>query len=178
MKNAFFGGSFDPIHYGHLLIAEQILETYKLDQIYFCPTYLSPHKKVFFSTPMDRLKMVQLAITNNQYFSYLDLEVKRKGISYTIDTIKEIYETYKEKKLYMILSEELYKEINHWKNHKELLRLITLIKFHRYSIKDDLIIFPISSSIIRKRIREKKSIKYLVPDSVKDYIEKKRLYQK
>src|SRR5262245_45580112 len=119
---AFFGGSFDPIHLGHLHLAKALMKKKKLAEVWFCPARISPHKlDEPLPTPIEhRLNMVQLAVEDEPRFRVLDLEAKRKGPSYTVDTLEELAAQEKQRKvprkLFLIITEELLPGFFHWKD--------------------------------------------------------------
>ncbi len=113
MKIGILGGTFNPVHIGHLILAEEVREKLKLDKIIFIPTALPPHKDNMDIAPAgDRLKMLKLAIKGNKFFGVSDIEIKRKGRSYTIDTIKELKNKFVNDELYFIIGSDLLKYIN------------------------------------------------------------------
>ncbi len=123
---AIYGGSFDPVHIGHLRIAEDIRETYNLEKIVFIPAYHSPLKSTSRATPEDRLNMLRIAVKNNPSFLIDDLEIKRKGKSYTIDTILE----YKKKLPHIpvfVLGTDAFLSFHMWKEPEKLLKNANLI---------------------------------------------------
>jgi len=117
------GGTFDPVHFGHLTIAENIRERFDLERIYFIPTFQSPHKT---STPVadsyDRYAMLALATQQNDGFRILPLELRKKSLSYTIETIKDLTRLRKKENLFFILGSDSFREIAIWKDHQALLR--------------------------------------------------------
>lgn len=192
------GGTFDPIHYGHLLVAERVREEFGLDCIFFIPTGNPPHKNYKkMASSDDRYKMTAYAVDSNPYFELLDIEVKREGCSYTIDTVSQLKEVLGEDCiLYFIIGADNAGEILNWKRAGELLKEIEFIIVTRPGqweerFKDDIEkikenggrvniaeipMIPINSTEIRERIKSGKSIKYIVPKEVEDYISENRLY--
>lgn len=190
MKIGIFGGTFNPVHIGHLSVAAEIKQDFLLDKIIFIPTYIPPHKSVQFNVkPEDRLKMLKLSIKNNPYFELSNREIARKGTSYTIDTLKELKSIYPDSLFYLILGDELAKEFDTWKDYQEILRLAKLIIINRtdapikikelknYKKYSPQVLVSISSSLIRQRISENKDFRYLVPAEVYKYIIKNGLYR-
>jgi nicotinate-nucleotide adenylyltransferase len=188
-KAAFFGGSFDPIHLGHLNLAIEIYEKLKLDKILFCPTYISPFKKnkKAIANPIDRYNMIKKAIKKIKGFEVLDIEIKQKKVSYTIDTLKKLKDLYD---LKLLITEDALDKFNKWKNYKEILKLTHLIiatrfekkikKYKNLNLKNKNFIFTnifeISSTEIRNRLKKNKICSHLLSKEVLDYIYKNGLY--
>lgn len=183
------GGTFNPIHNGHLLMAEGILAKLRLDSILFIPCDIPPHKKTLrLISSIHRKKMVQCAIKDNHHFVLSAVELKRRGKSYSIDTLKELAKIYKDKtKLFFIIGSDNLHGFSKWKDPKTLLKLCELVVVKRPNmpltkhkingIKTvNVPTLPISSTNIRSLIRRKKSIKYMVPEDVRKYILNHRLY--
>ncbi len=122
-KIGLFGGTFDPIHFGHLRAAEEIREILDLEKIYFVPTSVPPHKtSPGMASPHHRLKMLELALNDNNFFSISDIEIKRGGKSYTIDTLRYFSDTFPLFDLYFIAGSDLFSEIDSWKDYKKIFR--------------------------------------------------------
>lgn len=188
MKTGLLGGTFNPVHLGHLILAEEIREKLSLDRIIFVPAYLPPHKDIAeVAAAAERYKMIQLAIKGNKFFSVSDVEIKRDGRSYTIDTVKEFNKKYPNDDIYFITGSDLLKYLNEWKDLNEIIKIVRFVVatrpgypleqipsyIHTVAIRA----VDISAFEIRFCIKENKSFRYLVPDSVFDYINKKRLYR-
>ena len=198
-KAAIMGGTFDPIHYGHLLAAERVREEFDLDRIFFIPTGNPPHKSYKNrACADDRYKMTAYAVDSNPYFELLDIEVKREGYSYTIDTVNQLKELLStDYNLYFIVGADNAGDILNWKRAGELLKEIEFIIVTRpgkweESFNDDITkirelggkvnvleipLIPIKSTEIRERIINGKSIRYIVPREVEDYINENGLYK-
>lgn len=189
MRIGVYGGSFDPIHYGHLITAQAVKEMRGLDKIIFVPSYISPHKQdAVTSAPEHRLNMLKLAIDNIQHFEFSELELKRNSVSYTVDTLRELSKSYNE--IELIIGYDNIFKFHTWKEPDEIIRLAKLIvlrrklnvprgkqnKFYRAAVFIKSPFIQISGSIIRKRIRENQPINFLVPDGVREYILKHKLY--
>lgn len=210
------GGTFNPIHYGHLAASEEVRERLKLDRVLFVPSFLPPHKQEEeIPSAAQRLEMVLLATAENTHFALSDIEVKRGGRSYTVDTIEALRSTYPEAELYFITGLDSFLEIQTWYQWERLLSLCTFVVLSRpgYRFSDLLKIdfmknmvqdlraldrgeilqasvrtgafsiclevishYDISSTDIRKRLREGRTIKYLLPETVEHYIIKNKLY--
>jgi nicotinate-nucleotide adenylyltransferase len=190
MRIGLFGGTFDPIHFAHLLIAEQIREERQLDEIWFIPSHDPPHKKSNQVTQAShRSRMVEQAIANIPYFKISTIEFRRKGISYTYDTVKYLTEQNPNHCFFFIIGGDMIEFLPHWYRIEEIVELIQFIGTHRPGYQPDnqwsqvnvsYVEVPqidISSSLIRNRIRNKQSIRFLVPESVRIYIEEKQLYE-
>jgi len=188
MSIGILGGTFNPIHIGHLILAEEALSKLKLDKVILIPTYLPPHKDVEGKIkPKDRLKMVELAVEDNPLFECSSLEIDSRKTSYSIDTLKEFKKKFGEdNQLYMITGSDLLKDLFSWKDVNEIFKMSKFIVANRpgYPVEDvpdgveTVVITPIevSSEDIRRRLKEGRSIRYLVPEKVRQYIISKGLY--
>jgi len=138
MKIGLFGGTFDPIHWGHLRSAEEVSETFGLDRVYFIPAAVPPHKRGQTTTPArDRLQMVRLAVAKNPRFHVSTAEISRPGVSYSIDTIRE-FAAKKQRgdALYFIIGLDAFREIGTWKDFAEIFPLCNFIVTSRPGSKD------------------------------------------
>jgi nicotinate-nucleotide adenylyltransferase len=187
------GGTFDPIHLGHMVLAEQVKERLKLDGIIFIPCFKSPHKtRQKLSPAKDRLHMIRLALQDNPSFSVSEIELKRGGVSYTIDTLKELKKLHPKSEVYFLTGSDVVNELNTWKDPEKIFRLVKMViairpgfdqldpenRFVKKSIVVKITGLDISSTVIRKRVKRGKSIKYLVPLEVEQYIRRRRLYHR
>ncbi len=186
MRIGILGGAFNPPHNGHLVIAQDILDALKLDKIFFIPTNISPHKEDGGITGEMRLEMVKLEISDNDAFEVLDLEIRRGGTSFTIDTVRELKKRYPEDELYLIVGSDLANAFSSWKDSQKLKQELKIIVANRkeYPLGDEdsyLIVdirqVELSSSQIRELIKNKSSIKGLVKETVANYIQKHNLYK-
>jgi len=188
MKIGILGGTFNPIHIGHLILAEEAREKLGFEKIVFVPTNIAPHKdSLGIVSAQDRYQMVKLAIRSNKYFSVSDAEINREGRSYTIDTLKELKSAYLNDELYFIIGSDLLKYLDDWKDLKEIIKMVSFIaatrpgypleKIPSYISTVPIRAVDISGFEIRKAIKENKSFRYLVPEAVFDYISKKGLYK-
>ena len=190
-KLGILGGTFDPIHMGHLVLAEQAREQFQLEQIIFIPSASPPHKtEQELSLAIHRFEMTKLALEGNRYFSVSDIELKRKGLSYTIETLRELKGLYKDSEIYFLTGSDVLEEITTWKDPEEIYKLARIViavrpgfdKFdpENHFAKKSVIVritgVDISSTQIREKVRNGESIKYLVPSKVEEYIKKKNLY--
>jgi len=188
MKIGILGGTFNPVHIGHLILAEEAREKLLLDRVIFVPTYLPPHKDNSDIAPAGaRLAMVKLAISGNKYFSVSDMEIKRDGRSYTIDTINEFKKMHPEDELYFIIGSDLLNYLDDWKDLLEIIKLVKFVastrpgypleKIPSYISTLAIRAVDVSGFEIRSRVKEHKSFRYLVPDKVHKYIIKNKLYK-
>jgi nicotinate-nucleotide adenylyltransferase len=196
MKLGVLGGTFNPIHYAHLIIAEEVRDKLNLDKILFIPTYIPPHKEVKPEEKIEekhRVNMVKLAIKDNPYFDIDLFEIEQKGVSYTHKTLKHLYKNYQtEGKILFIIGADLIPQLNKWKQFDELIELCTFVALERGDIEpkfysdqypfikilDTEISMEVSSTEIRKRVRDNRSIKYLVPNiEIENYIKQNKLYK-
>tara|TARA_Y100001934_G_scaffold79737_1_gene99135 strand:- start:8375 stop:8956 length:582 start_codon:yes stop_codon:yes gene_type:complete len=193
MKTCIFGGTFDPPHIGHLLIAQTVFESENFERLIFVPANISPAKKNGDSSPPEeRSKMLEMSLTNNPNFEISDLEIKREGISYTIDTIKEVADKLKldKKDLFFLMGSDTLKSFHNWKNPEKIIKICNIIVAIRpgFTPSDipqwvldnvrfaNIPRFEVSSTNIRRRWREGKTIRYMVPKEVWEYINEKELY--
>jgi nicotinate-nucleotide adenylyltransferase len=188
MKIGILGGTFNPIHIGHLILAEEAREKLGLDKVIFMPTYLPPHKEALgIADAQARLAMVKLAIEGNSYFSVSDKEIKRDGRSYTIDTIRELKKEHPQDEIYFIIGSDLLKYLEDWKDLFEVARLVKFIaatrpgypleKIPSYINTLAIRAVDVSGFQIRERIKQSRSFRYLVPESVYQYITENKLYE-
>ena len=189
MKLAVFGGSFNPVHTGHLFIAEEVCCTLNYDMIIFVPAKAPPHKDLApGASDKKRLKMLELAVEANDCFAVDDIEIRRGGTSYTIETIEYVCDRYKtSEKPGLIIGDDLIEGFKSWKNADKLLTMVDLIVVHRESEKRkkfpekhlyvDNSPLPVSSSNIRKRVASGRAFRYLVPDNVYRFICENSLYK-
>jgi nicotinate-nucleotide adenylyltransferase len=138
MKIGIFGGTFDPIHWGHLRSAEEVSETFGLDCVYFIPASIPPHKRGQTHTPVrDRLQMVRLAVARNPRFKVSTMEVRRPGVSYSIDTVREFARRLKPTdSLYFIIGLDAFREIATWRDYEEIFPLCNFIVTSRPGSKE------------------------------------------
>lgn len=191
------GGTFDPIHMGHLIMAEVARQECGLDKVLFIPTGNPPHKAGYTVTPAAyRYEMVRMAIIDNPYFEISDIEVKREGFTYTVDTLMELRRIYPANvEFFFIIGGDTLPEIKGWREASRVVKCCHFVVYGRpgYDLAEEEIRFlkeemgasiytvdgpllGISSTDIRDRIRQGKSIRYLVPAPVEEYIYKNRLY--
>ena len=186
------GGSFDPVHYAHCAIAQLALEHFALEKIYFIPADIPPHKRVTVTvSARHRLTMLRKAIEGNRAFCIWDGELKRKGVSFTVDTLYELKKVHPDAHLYFIIGSDNIPELLTWKRYKTILSMVTLCITHRPGhamrippelSKAKIATFPspewgISSSMIRSYIAQGISCRYLMTDAVIEYVQKNKLYK-
>jgi nicotinate-nucleotide adenylyltransferase len=213
LRTGLLGGTLDPIHFGHLRSAEEIREAFELEEIWFVPAALPPHKESTTITPfIHRLAMVDLSVASIKHFKVIPIENERPGPSYSIDTLKELKKRYKEERgFFFILGSDAFLDIETWKDYSSLTNYSSLIIMKRsdedMSKLKDVILksFPnhykqdentfiandknaiylysvtnlaISGTDIRRRANLGLSVRFLVPEEVRIYMEKNRLYAK
>jgi len=188
MRIGILGGTFNPIHIGHLILAEEARFKLKLDKLVFVPAFVPPHKSPSeVINAKDRLEMVRLAIEDNSAFDVSTFEIDSKKKSYSIDTLKEFRTVYGEDaELCFITGSDSLKDLFSWKNINDIFKISKFIVANRpgYPIKevpkevDTVVITPIevSSEDIRRRLVEGRSIRYLVTEKVRKYIIDHKLY--
>ncbi len=189
MKLAILGGTFNPPHIGHLFLAEEVYRALALDRVIFVPAHLPAHKEVAGRVPAaDRLAMCRAAVEGCEYFGVDDCEIRRGGISYMVDTVREVAERYAvEEKPVLILGDDLCSGFAGWKGARFLAETADILIIHRLQHEPVRFPFPheyfdnrimeLSSSEIRERVRAGRPVRFLVPDGVYAYIEAKRLYR-
>lgn len=183
MKIGLFGGSFNPVHNGHLFLAEWVRVEFNLDKIIFIPSFKSPLKERYNVLDIHRVNMIKLAIKNNANFHINTLEIERKNNSYTIDTINILKEKYKSEELYFILGSDSLNSFHLWKDYKEILKKVKIICVKRMEqlfeydiLYSNMPYYSISSTLIRDRIKKGLSVRYMLKNSIIDYIEENGLY--
>lgn len=212
MRAGLFGGTFNPIHLGHLRSAEEVREAFSLDRIYFVPAARPPHKGGDDIAPAaDRLKMVELAVAGNPFFSASAVELERAGASYSVDTIRHFLSLLRPVSLSFIVGLDAFREMHTWKDYSAIPALCDLIvtsrpdlptpppeqllpvalrtafwydpavRMHRHTSGHTLALYEIdglaiSASTLRDKLRQGKSVRYLVPPAVDAYITQHSLY--
>ena len=187
-RYALFGGSFDPVHYGHLLLAELLLEAEGLERVVFLPAWRSPHKRRSAAAVTHRLAMLRLAVRGNASFRVSDFEARRPGASYSIDTVRAFARRWQARPVVLLGGDALL-DLPTWREAPALRREARLVAFARPGFDaarrearrlgvryHELTQSEVSSSNIRARTRRGRSIRYHVPETVRRYIERHRLY--
>jgi nicotinate-nucleotide adenylyltransferase len=185
------GGTFDPIHMTHLHMAEVARDECHLDEVWFMPAKIPPHKQnQELGLETDRIMMTKKAIADVPYFHLSLIEFEREGPSYTTDTIRDLTRSYPTHQFFFIIGADMVVDLPNWDRIDELIRMVTFIGVgrpgweidtqHTYTknvTKVEMVPSHISSTLIRERKRKGKSIRFLVHDSVYQYIEEKHLYE-
>lgn len=187
-----FGGSFDPPHLGHLLIAETMREQFELTQVWWIPAARPPHKTDRTLVPgAHRLAMVQKAIADNPAFVVKDVELHRSGPSYTVDTVQTLQEEHPDTRFALLLGGDSLVDFFTWHEPKEIVRRVPLLVYKRPQVRFPALppwlrdrvhiaeasLIDISSTDVRQRCQEGRSIRYRVTESVRTYIESHNLYR-
>jgi len=197
-KIGILGGTFNPIHLGHLLTAQDALEQLGLERVIFIPSATPPHKVVDkLASGRDRLRMIRLAIHGQHRFDVDDLEIERGGKSYSVDTLTELRRRHPRAALYFIIGADSLRELHLWREVRRLVTLCTFVTVPRPGFEPKPVVDPrldpatrrrlrqqvlrghacaIASRDIRARVASRRSIRYLVPDAVREYIRRRRLY--
>ena len=185
-----FGGSFDPIHIGHLAIAQEALWQCGLDIVLFMVTAHPPHKKEPNAPVRDRLQMVEVAIKGEPHFRVSRMEIERGGASYTAETLKQLGELYPEASFFLIVGADSAMDFSSWKNPEAVIEMANVVIAPRPGFdlsqmepslraKSQVFQSPtieLSSTMIRKRLREGRPVRFLVPEIVERYIRECGLY--
>ncbi|MBA4535903.1 nicotinate-nucleotide adenylyltransferase [Bacillus aquiflavi] len=185
-KIGIFGGTFDPPHYGHLLIANEVLCSLQLDEIWFMPNQDPPHKEKSANVcNEDRVNMLQLCIKDHPKFRVETIELKRPGRSYTYDTMKMLTTLYPNHQFYFIIGADMIEYLPKWQQIDQLVQLVQFVGVKRPTFKHETT-YPVvyvdipeigfSSSMIRERLKTGRSVRYLLHDSVRLYIKENHLY--
>lgn len=213
MRVGIFGGTFNPIHLGHLRSAEEIRERFALSHTYFVPSFIPPHKEgTDLVSAHHRLRMVELAVADHPFFSPSAVELERGGTSFSVDTIRHFLTSLSPEVLYFIMGLDAFHEIHTWKDYPTIFSLCNVIITSRPGCKEvslahlipvalrgefcydpaawrcthtsghtlafcSITRLDISASAIRERVQQGKSIRYLVPRQVEEYIIAHKLYQ-
>ncbi len=197
-----FGGSFNPIHTGHLVMAQDAAVAHGLARVIFIPAFLPPHKLTqTLVTPEHRMDMVRLALSDCESWEMSDVEIRRGGVSYSIDTVRHFMADFPDTEIYFIIGGDTLPELHTWKDIDTLLglcRFITMVRpgfdpetLRKMDLKlpkhhiEELInrvtighVIGISSTDVRMHVAKNEPIRYLVPESVERYIRENQLYKK
>jgi nicotinate-nucleotide adenylyltransferase len=200
MRIGVFGGAFDPVHTGHLILAEQCREQARLDQVWFVPAARHPFKADSTAAPFDRrVEMLGLAIAGHLAFRVDEIEKHRPGLSYTADTLDELKRQHPEDEFFMLVGSDTLPDLPKWQTPERIVRAAALVVMERpgHPIpsnadlhaaiglpsgeplrlqKAEVPLIDLSSRDIRRRISQRRSIRYMLPRAVEVYIAEKRLY--
>ena len=184
-KIGIYGGTFDPIHNAHLILAREALEKLQLERVIFIPAAVSPHKLIAAPTPAEaRLEMLRAAIADEPGFTYDELEFRRAAPSFTIDTIEELRSREDRPEICYLLGSDNLPRLDTWHRIEELRRLVQFVVLDRGLTAPARCAYPairrqidISSTEIRNRVATGRSIRYLVPPGVEEIIQRHQLYQ-
>ena len=188
MRLGILGGSFNPIHHGHLILAERAAEALKLDRLLIIPTAITPLKNPRdLASARDRLAMVRAAVHGHPFLEASDFEIRRRRTSYSIDTLRAF--TRPGTQIFLIVGSDIIPQLPRWKEIRQVARLCTFAIATRAAVRparmptyivDRKVSIPlveISGTEIRDRVRRGRSIRYLVPDAVASYIRRRKLYR-
>lgn len=197
-KIGIMGGTFNPIHYGHLMLGETAYEQFGLDKVLIMPAKNPYYKSISSNIKEEnRVEMIKCAIADNDHFQFSDVELQREGNTYTVDTLEHLTSQYPDVDFYFILGADSLYHIETWKNAAKILSLAKIVAASRadaFSAIDSQIEYlndkydaevlklnspnlEISSSYLRKQLKEGRSCRYLLPDAVLAYIKEKKLYE-
>lgn len=184
-KVGIFGGTFNPPHIGHLIIANEVMDVLKLDEVRFMPTAQSPHKEVNGASAFHRLKMVELAVQPYAGFVAFPFEVEKGGVSYTYDTMQELKLREPETEFYFIIGGDMIDYLPKWYRINDLVKIVTFVGVQRPGNEGDSA-FPLlyvnipqidlSSTLLRERIAKGRTVTFLIPSKVEAYIRQEGLY--
>ncbi len=201
MRLGLFGGSFDPVHYGHLLLAECCREQCRLDRVLFVPAAIPPHKREQAgATPESRLEMLKLATYGHEAFDVSGVEINRGGVSYTVDTLRHFRAAEPEAELFLLLGADMLHDLPHWREAEEVCRLAVIVAVQRAGVPEldyaglsgvaepqrieefraQRVSMPeigLCSREIRRRVGEGRSVRYWMPRAIEKYIESNGLYR-
>ena len=199
MRTAIYGGTFNPIHNAHIHLLEEISKEMNFDRVFVIPTSIPPHKESeYIASGEDRINMCKLALKEFSFpFKVLDIELKRSGKSYTVDTLKELKTLYPDDEFYLIMGEDMFITLDRWFKFEEIIKMTNICAVIRsedglsdmlikkseyenlgaccYIINVDFI--DISSSMIREKIKNDEDIRFLVSEEVFEYIKKRKMYR-
>lgn len=189
MKLAILGGTFDPPHIGHLFLADICLVELGYTKVLFVPAHIPAHKEIESGTgPKERLEMLRLETEGRDGFDLSDMEIQRGGISYSIDTVREVKTKYPEMKGNpgLLIGDDLLSDFHEWKEYSNLCREADIIVARREPSRADTVNFrhtylenpvlPVSSSAVRERRKKNMAFRYLVTEKIYSYIMEKQLY--
>ncbi len=191
MRLGVLGGSFDPVHAGHLLVAEDVRQKLKLDRVLFIPSFAPPHKPAPIASYHHRLSMIRLAIKSMPGTELLPVEESLPVPSYTVHTLKAVKERFPGSSRYFLLGADQYQTMAHWHEPLALARLARLVVMSRPGVPKpalfpghtpnrvrmlDVVAVAVSAAVIRQRLAKGLSVRYILPEAVLEYINRHRLY--
>jgi len=188
MKIGIYGGTFDPVHLAHLVLAEQCRDQLKLDEVWFIPAATPPHKVgVTIAPAKQRLEMLELALSGHPSFRICKRELERSGPSYTVDTLRDLHTEFPEHEWFLLLGGDSVNDFSKWRAPDEIAALAKLVAVNRGSqplepnerefLHVQMPALDISGSNLRARLQSHQSIRYLVPRAVEEYLRQNKLYQ-
>ena len=201
MRLGIFGGSFDPVHYGHLILAETCREQCRLDQIWFVPAAVAPHKKDEPPTAaQSRLEMLELAVSGHAAFEISKQELERGGVSYTVDTLAAVQQQQPKADLFLLMGADSLVDLPTWREPQRICELAVPVVVRRHGAPEvdfdvlaglvdaarldeirqhqvDAAVIQISSTNLRQRVRDGRSLRFLTPRAVEKYIESHELWK-
>ena len=188
---ALLGGTFDPPHVGHLIVAQDVFEALPVERIVWLPCGDPPHKPPSSVTsPELRLEMTRVAVSGDERFDVSDMEIRRGGVSYTVDTLRELDRAASKEALFVVIGVDQLAQLGSWREPEEIARLSKIVVMtrsgddpsgHKPSVDVAFDVVPVtrvdlSSTRIRDRVRARETLRYLVPDGVRAVIEREGLY--
>ncbi len=187
MKIGIFGGTFDPPHIGHLIAAQDACSALSLDRLLFMPAADPPHKRdECVSPPALRLAMLRAALADNERFEISTIELERQGLSYTVDTVRELQHRYTGDELFLLLGVDQIQEFSTWREPEQVQQLARVVMLTRAGQNPKGAEFvhavvpvtriDVSSTLVRERVARGQPIRYLVPSAVAEIIDQNRLY--
>ncbi len=195
MRLGIYGGAFDPVHWGHLLLAEQAREQCQLDEVWFVPTRRPPHKDFELSDGKHRVEMLKFALAGHRQFVVKTHELDREEVSWTVDTLARIQQQHADATLFFLMGADSLHDLPTWREPERIARLATIVAVNRgaqaceqylkglapnIANRVRFVTMPgvtLSASDIRQRIKHRQSIRYMVPRAVEEYIAQNGLYR-
>lgn len=186
MKIGVFGGTFDPIHIGHIISVMEVKISFGLDKVIFIPARQSPHKETMPAGNQERMEMIQRAIARHEGFTLDTFELDKDKKSFTFDTAKYLRNEYPHDELYFLMGTDQYESFDKWYKHEELMNMMNFIVMMRHSddmeisapfIRADQLVVEVSSTLVRTRIKQGLPYKHFLDESVYEYIKENALYE-